>query len=172
MAVIPPIVQAKDLQVIFWFISFHSLPHAIIKNICRLYLQNIFRIWRFHASSPMTIISLLENLQEITLFHLAVSPPLTELYLWNICQIVPPLCSKSPVFLHSTYRKSPSPCSGPPSPSKSAWQIPCLSPCPLAWCNFLNIPTSPQVLALFGCSSLCIGGSLPSGICLNLFYKT
>lgn len=29
----------------------------------------------------MTIISLLENLQEITLFHLAVSPPLTELYL-------------------------------------------------------------------------------------------
>lgn len=69
------------------------------------------------------------------------------------------LCSKHPVFPHSTYRKSQSPCSSSPTLGNLP-ASPCV-PHPLTRCSFLHW-ASPQILVLPACSSPCIGGSLPS----------
>lgn len=136
MVGLPSTSSAKDRRVIFDFIAFYPVPHATIKNICRHHFQNVFQVWRFHATDPMatlvqaTIISLLENLQKRTLLHLTVSPQLSEQNLQNMSQITSPLCSKPPVLLPCTYRRSQSPCNSPPNPRQSAWRAPCLSPCP------------------------------------------
>lgn len=40
-------------------------------------------------------------------------------------QIMSLLCSKLPMFPHSSYGKSQSPCNNPPNPRQSSWQTPC-----------------------------------------------